>query len=192
MGRSHRRELQRVRRLEIPPTDRNRRPYHASRYRGFEFSSHDDPMTVHRRSKRSRWALPTRTATSRTIDSAAFRPRSFWRLRTPMRAAFLDERGSAERREPASRRTTPCAADGEGNMISYIQSNHGLRPGAWSLAGIAEQPRTLLLARKGHLNMLEPGKRPTIIIPPSSRRTASPWGLERWAVMQPQATCRLS
>ena len=141
--------------------------------RGFEFSSHDDPMTVHRQieaikmgfADAHRYVADTRFSGVPTAELLAA-------PYADARRALLGERAEARNAgNPLPGGTVYlCAADGEGNMISYIQSNYmGFGSGVVVPgAGIALNNRGHCFSlEKGHPNMLEPGKRPYNTIIPS-------------------------
>ena len=141
--------------------------------RGFEFSSHDDPLTIHRQieaikmgfADARRYVADTRFAsvpTMELLDDAY----------ADSRRALLGERAEERRAgNPLPGGTVYlCAADGEGTMISYIQSNYmGFGCGVVVPdRGIALNNRGHCFSlQKGHPNMLEPGKRPYNTIIPS-------------------------
>ena len=151
--------------------------------RGFDFPSHDDPLTIHRQIEAIKMGFAD---AHRYVADTRFAP-------VPTKE-LLDENYAASRRalvgtEAGDRKAgNPlpggtvylCAADGEGTMISYIQSNYMgfgcgvVVPGT----GIALNNRGHCFSlQKGHPNVLEPGKRPyNTIIPGFLTKDGAPVG----------------
>ncbi|MCA1799357.1 MAG: gamma-glutamyltransferase [Xanthomonadaceae bacterium] len=113
------------------------------------------------------------------------------------RAALINQRRAARAYEPGVMPEHPdtiylTVADGEGNMVSLIQSNYrgmgsGMTPG--NLGFILQNRGEAFALVPGHPNALEPNKRPFhTIIPAFVTRDGEPWlsfGLMGGA-MQPQ------
>ena len=151
--------------------------------RGFQFSSHDDPLTVHRQieaikmgfADAHRYVADTRYAAvpvKELLDGAYADAR---------RALLGEEAEDRKAGNPMPGGTVYlCAADGEGNMISYIQSNYmGFGSGVViPETGIALNNRGHCFSlQKGHPNVLEPGKRPyNTIIPAFLTKDGVPVG----------------
>jgi len=97
------------------------------------------------------------------------------RLIDPARAAVRYEAG-----QPAANRgdtTYLAVADGDGNMVSLIQSNYSGFGSGYAVDGFAIQNRGALFDLKpGRPNSLLPGKRPFhTIIPAFAMRDGKPW-----------------
>jgi gamma-glutamyltranspeptidase/glutathione hydrolase len=151
--------------------------------RGFDFSSHDDPMTVHRQIEAIKMGFAD---SHRYVADQRFSSVPVAEL---LAASYADSRRSllGERAE-ARNAGNPlpggtvylCAADGEGTMISYIQSNYmGFGCGVVvPETGIALNNRGHCFSLvRGHPNMLEPGKRPyNTIIPGFLTKDGAPVG----------------
>ncbi|GAB1487147.1 gamma-glutamyltransferase family protein [Aminivibrio sp.] len=151
--------------------------------REFDFSSHDDPLVIHRQieaikmgfADAHRYVADTRFA---SVPAQELLAKEY----ADSRRAQLRER--AEDRQagnPLPGGTVYlAAADGEGNMISYIQSNYmGFGCGVVIPdTGIALNNRGHCFSlTAGHPNVLEPGKRPyNTIIPAFLTKEGKPVG----------------
>lgn len=169
---------------EIPPNGQGIIALIAlSLLRGFDFPSHDDPETVHRQIEAIKMGFAD---ARRYVADTHFHDVPVEGL---LSAAYADARraqigASAEPREagnPLPGGTVYlCAADGDGTMISYIQSNYmGFGSGVVvPETGIALNNRGYCFSLvRGHPNMLEPGKRPyNTIIPGFLTKDGHPVG----------------
>ncbi len=151
--------------------------------RGFDFSSHDDPLTVHRQIEAIKMGFAD---AHRYVADTRFSPVPVKEL---LDSAYADSRRALLGQEAEDRQAgNPlpggtvylCAADGEGNMISYIQSNYmGFGSGVViPETGIALNNRGHCFSlKRGHPNVLEPGKRPyNTIIPAFLTKDGVPVG----------------
>jgi len=163
--------------------------------RGFDFSSHDDPETIHRQIEAIKMGFAD---AHRYVADRRFHVVPVAGL---LAAAYADSRRSqigdrAEDRkagDPMRGGTVYlCAADGDGTMISYIQSNYmGFGSGVVvPETGVALNNRGYCFSLEpGHPNVLEPGKRPYNTIIPSfltkDGQPVGPFGV-MGGFMQPQ------
>ena len=151
--------------------------------RGFDFSSHDDPLTVHRQIEAIKMGFAD---AHRYVADTRF---SHVPVKELLDSAYADSRRALLGQEAEDRQAgNPlpggtvylCAADGEGNMISYIQSNYmGFGSGGViPETGIALNNRGHCFSlKRGHTNVLEPGKRPyNTIIPAFLTKDGVPVG----------------
>ena len=151
--------------------------------RGFEFSSHDDPETFHRQIEAIKMAFAD---AHRYVADQRFSQVPVAGL---LASSYADSRRklvgeSAVDHKPGNPMPGGtvylCAADGEGTMVSYIQSNYmGFGSGVViPETGIALNNRGHCFSLvRGHPNMLEPGKRPyNTIIPAFLTRDGKPVG----------------
>lgn len=131
----------------------------------FEFESRDDVQTCHRQIEAIKMAFADAFACVTDPDRMTV---DFRRLLAPdygaAQAAEMTDRAQVwtSRIPPSSGTVYLCCADGEGNMVSYIQSNYmgfgsGIVVGG---TGVALQNRGADFSLDpGNVNRLEPGKR---------------------------------
>lgn len=181
---------------EIPPNGQGLVALLAlSILREFPFPDHDDPLTVHRQIEVIKMAFAD---AHRYVADPRYAP-------VPV-AELLSEEYSRSRRALLSSEAKDfqagaplpggtvylCTADGEGTMVSYIQSNYmGFGSGVVVPGtGIALNNRGHCFSlTPGHPNVLEPGKRPYNTIIPGfltrSGEAVGPFGV-MGGFMQPQ------
>ena len=141
--------------------------------RGFDFSSHDDPETIHRQIEAIKmgFADAHRYVADRRFHDVPIAGLLADAYADRRRAQIGERAEDRKAGDPMHGGTVYlCAADGDGTMISYIQSNYmGFGSGVVvPETGVALNNRGYCFSLEpGHPNVLEPGKRPYNTIIPS-------------------------
>ena len=141
--------------------------------RGFDFSSHDDPETIHRQIEAIKmgFADAHRYVADRRFHDVPVAGLLADAYADRRRAQIGERAEDRKAGDPMHGGTVYlCAADGDGTMISYIQSNYmGFGSGVVvPETGVALNNRGYCFSLEpGHPNVLEPGKRPYNTIIPS-------------------------